>query len=52
MSSIIYPTTNFKATEQLFIERGEGIYVFDSQGKQYIEHVWPGAPHWVMATKK
>lgn len=37
MNSIIYPTTNLKATEQLFIERGEGIYVFDNQGKRYIE---------------
>ena len=37
MTSIIYPTTNFKATEQLLIERGEGVYVFDSKGKQYIE---------------
>jgi len=37
MSAIIYPTTNFKAIEQLVIERGEGIYVYDNQGKQYLE---------------
>jgi 4-aminobutyrate--pyruvate transaminase len=37
MSAVIYPTTNLKATEQLVIERGEGIYVYDSEGKQYIE---------------
>ncbi len=37
MTHIVYPTTNFKAIEQLKIERGEGIYVYDDQGKQYIE---------------
>ncbi len=37
MSAVIYPTTNLKVTEQLVIERGEGIYVYDSDGKQYIE---------------
>ncbi|WP_339669878.1 aminotransferase [Dasania marina] len=37
MSSIIYPTTSFKATEQLILERGEGIYVYDNQGKKYLE---------------
>ncbi len=37
MSAIIYPTTNFNATEQLIIDRGEGIYVYDDKGKQYIE---------------
>ncbi len=37
MSAVIYPTTNLKATEQLIIERGEGIYVYDSQGKRYLE---------------
>jgi 4-aminobutyrate--pyruvate transaminase len=37
MSTIIYPTTNFKATETLTIERGEGVYVYDDKGKQYIE---------------
>lgn len=37
MTQIIYPTTNFKATEQLVIERGEGVYVYDNQGKRYLE---------------
>ena len=37
MSAVIYPTTNFKATEQLVIDRGEGIYVYDKDGKQYLE---------------
>jgi adenosylmethionine-8-amino-7-oxononanoate aminotransferase len=39
MTAVIYPTTNFKATEQLFIERGEGIYVFDKHGNKYIEGI-------------
>lgn len=37
MSHVIYPTTNLKATEQLVIERGEGVYVYDNAGKQYLE---------------
>ncbi|SIS46548.1 aminotransferase [Neptunomonas antarctica] len=37
MSKIIYPTTNFKATNTLTIERGEGAYVYDSNGNQYLE---------------
>ena len=37
MSDIIYPTTNLKNTEQMFIERGKGIHVFDRDGNQYIE---------------
>jgi 4-aminobutyrate---pyruvate transaminase len=37
MSNLIYPTTNLTATEQLVIERGEGVYVYDNQGKQYLE---------------
>ena len=37
MSHILYPTTNLTATEQLAINRGQGIYVYDNQGKQYIE---------------
>ena len=32
MASLIYPTTNFKKTEQLNIVRGEGIYVYDDKG--------------------
>ena len=37
MSRVIYPTTNLTATEQLVIARGEGAYVYDSEGKQYLE---------------
>jgi len=37
MSAVIYPTTNFKATESLILDRGEGVYVYDKQGKRYIE---------------
>jgi len=37
MSHIIYPQTNLTATEQLVIERGEGVYVYDNQGKRYLE---------------
>jgi len=37
MSAVIYPTTNLTATEQLIIDRGEGIYVYDQQGNRYIE---------------
>ena len=37
MASVIYPTTNFTATEQLCITHGEGIYVYDDTGKEYIE---------------
>ena len=37
MSSIIYPTTNFKATETLVLDRGEGVYIYDADGRQYLE---------------
>jgi 4-aminobutyrate---pyruvate transaminase len=37
MSHMIYPTTNLAATEQLIIERGAGVYVYDNHGKQYLE---------------
>lgn len=37
MSEIIYPTTNLKVTETLTIERGDGAYVYDSEGNQYLE---------------
>ena len=37
MTHLIYPTTNLKAIEQISIERGEGCYVWDKQGNQYIE---------------
>ncbi len=37
MSHMIYPTTNFSATETMTIERGDGVYVYDKEGKQYLE---------------
>lgn len=37
MSSIIYPITNLKQVEQLNIVRGDGIYVYDDEGTQYLE---------------
>jgi 4-aminobutyrate--pyruvate transaminase len=37
MTQMIYPTTNLAATEQMVIERGEGVYVYDNSGKQYLE---------------
>lgn len=37
MSSLIYPITNLSSLEELNIERGEGIYVYDNQGRQYLE---------------
>ncbi len=37
MSHIIYPTTNLQVTETLTVDRGDGIYVYDNQGKRYIE---------------
>ena len=37
MSHVIYPTTNLKAIEQMVIERGEGVYVYDNAGARYLE---------------
>ncbi|MCH7817170.1 MAG: aminotransferase class III-fold pyridoxal phosphate-dependent enzyme, partial [Proteobacteria bacterium] len=37
MTSVIYPTTNLKHIEQLNIARGDGIYVYDDAGNQYLE---------------
>ena len=37
MSSVIYPTTNFKQIEQLKVDRGDGIYVYDTDGNEYLE---------------
>jgi adenosylmethionine-8-amino-7-oxononanoate aminotransferase len=34
---MIYPTTNFRAIEQLVLVRGEGVYVYDDHGKRYLE---------------
>ncbi|MBM96936.1 MAG: aspartate aminotransferase family protein [Oceanospirillaceae bacterium] len=37
MSHMIYPTTNFASPEQMKVVRGEGVYIYDDQGKQYLE---------------
>ncbi|MGB1238582.1 MAG: aminotransferase [Pseudomonadales bacterium] len=37
MSAVIYPTTNLANTETLVIERAQGAYVYDAQGKEYLE---------------
>ncbi|MGB5816158.1 MAG: aminotransferase [Thermoanaerobaculia bacterium] len=37
MTHLFYPTTNLQAIEQLFIERGEGVYVYDNHGNKYLE---------------
>ena len=37
MTALIYPTTNLKKTEQLNIVRGEGVYIYDDKGNQYLE---------------
>ena len=37
MQHIIYPSTNLQAIEQITLERGQGVYVWDTQGKQYLE---------------
>ena len=37
MTALIYPTTNLTQVEQLNIVRGDGIYVYDKEGKQYLE---------------
>ncbi|NRA82230.1 MAG: aminotransferase class III-fold pyridoxal phosphate-dependent enzyme [Gammaproteobacteria bacterium] len=37
MSSIIYPTTNLQHIETLTLERGQGVYVYDNNGKKYLE---------------
>ena len=37
MSSVLYPVTNLKLVEQITIERGEGVYVYDQHGNRYLE---------------
>ena len=37
MSSMLYPTTNLDAIEELTLVRGEGIYVFDDAGNRYLD---------------
>lgn len=37
MSAVIYPITKLSATEQFKIARGDGVYIYDDNGKQYLE---------------
>ncbi|MFK7731967.1 MAG: aminotransferase [Pseudomonadales bacterium] len=37
MNTILYPTTNLQATEQLIVDRAEGVYIYDDQGNRYLE---------------
>lgn len=37
MTHLIYPTTNLKAIEEMTIDRGEGVYVYDDKGNKYLE---------------
>lgn len=37
LTNIIHPTTNLKATKTLTLDRGDGVYVYDNRGKQYLE---------------
>jgi adenosylmethionine-8-amino-7-oxononanoate aminotransferase len=37
MSAMIYPTSNFAEQDKLCIERAKGVYVYDSNNKQYLE---------------
>jgi len=37
VTSVIYPTTNLKQIEQLIIDRGDGVYVYDTNGNKYLE---------------
>lgn len=37
MSSVLYPSTNLCAPEQIKFSKGKGIYVYDDKGKKYIE---------------
>ncbi|MDO6461829.1 aminotransferase [Granulosicoccaceae sp. 1_MG-2023] len=37
MNHLIYPTTNLQSGASMYIERGEGVYVYDADGRQYLE---------------
>ena len=37
MTSVFYPATNLKQIEQLIIDRGDGVYVYDTNGNKYLE---------------
>ena len=53
MTSMIYPTTNPAMSETMVVARAEGPYIYDKQGKRYLEG-WPGcgAQRWAMATRR
>ena len=37
MTAMIYPTTNPSLPEQMVVVRAEGPYIYDKQGKRYLE---------------
>ncbi len=37
MTAMLYPSTNPAATEAMVVTRGEGPYIYDNNGKQYLE---------------
>ena len=37
MTSMIYPTTNPAMSETMVVSRAEGPYIYDKQGKRYLE---------------
>ncbi len=37
MTAVVYPVTNLKRAEELSIARGEGVYVYDTRGRRYLE---------------
>ena len=37
MTSMLYPTTNPSASEQMIVSRGDGPYIYDRAGKRYLE---------------
>ncbi|MCH1553799.1 MAG: aminotransferase, partial [Luminiphilus sp.] len=37
MTSMLYPTTNPSASEQMVVSRGNGPYIYDRAGKRYLE---------------
>ncbi len=37
MSAVIYPTSNLMHKANLTVAKGQGVYIYDDQGKQYLE---------------
>jgi len=37
MTAMLYPSTNPAATEAMVVTHGEGPYIYDNKGKQYLE---------------